>query len=168
MTRIAVAFVAALLALASTSGQATAQQPTIQSQIVGTWRTVSVTVERGTHGKVDLFHGHVNGMAVFTGDGHFMQVFTQNDTPKIATGNRQTLTPDEAVAIERQSYAVFGTYTVSEPGRAYTVHIIGSTFPNEVGSDEVRRVTFSGDEMTFVNPKASAGKDVTVTLRRVK
>ena len=176
MTRIAAATVAALLPLAPAAGQTTAppaqptpaQPTTIQSQIVGTWRTVSVIQERGNSGKVDLFHGHVNGMSIYTSDGHFMQTNTETDTPRIATGNRQKLSPEEALTIEKQSYAAFGTYTVNEATKSYTVHIIGSTFPNEAGSDQVRRVTFAGNEMTFINPKpASGGKDVINTLRRV-
>jgi Lipocalin-like domain len=185
MTRIAVAFVAALLAFASGAGHATAQQPpaqqppaphptatapqpVIQSQMVGTWRTVSVVQERTPTSKVDLYHGRINGMAVFTGDGHFMQTITEHDTPRIATGNRQTLSPEEALTIERQSYAVFGTYTVNEPTKTCTLRVIGSTFPNEVGSEQALRIGFAGDEMTVTNPKpASGGKAVIVTLRRV-
>ena len=172
MTRIALATVTALLPLAPAVAQQTAQPappPTIQSQIVGTWRTISVVQERVNGSRVDLFHGHVIGMSIYTDDGHFMQTNTETDTPRIATGNRQTLTPEEALTIEKQSYAVFGTYTVNEAAKSYTVHILGSTFPNEVGGDQVRKVTFAGNEMTFVNPKpASGGNAVINTLRRVK
>jgi hypothetical protein len=34
-----------------------------------------------------------------------------------------------------------------------------SCYPNEVGSEQVRKVTFSGDGMVFINPaRASGGK----------
>jgi hypothetical protein len=167
MRRLALALVPAFLGIASC--EAIAQQASIQSQLVGTWQTVSMIQERGGGRQVDLFHGKVNGLSIYTSDGHFMQTNVQTDTPKIATGNRQTLSPDEAVVIMRQSYAIFGTYTVSEPSKTYTVHIEGSTFPNEVGHDQVRKVTFAGDEMTFINPSpASGGREVINTLRRVK
>ena len=175
MNRIAAATVAALLPLAPdvpAAGQQTGQQappPTIQSQIIGTWRTVSIVQERASGSKIDMFHGHVNGMSIYTSDGHYMQTNTETDTPRIATGSWQTLTAEEALRIEKQSYAMFGTYTVNEAAKSYTVHILGSTFPNEIGSDQVRKVTFAGNEMTFVNPTpASVGNAVINTLRRVK
>jgi hypothetical protein len=68
---------------------------------------------------------------------------------KIAAGNRLSVTPDEAVAIVRESYPVFGTYTVNEADGMIAVHMKGSTlFPNEVGRDQIRKVCFSEDEMT--------------------
>jgi hypothetical protein len=151
------------------AGSALAQDKSIKAQIVGSWDTVSVMQERADGTKVDLFNGKVSGQQIYTADGHFSQMNFQTDRPKVASGNRQTPTPDEAMTLYKQSYALFGTYTVDEANGTFTIKITNTTFPNEVGNTQVRKVSFKGDEMIFVNPApASGGTGAINTLKHSK
>ncbi len=141
----------------------------MKSQIMGAWETVSVVQERADGAKVDLFNGKVSGQQVYSADGHFSQINFQTDRPKVASGNRQTPTPEEAVTLYKQSYAIFGTYVVDEANSTFTINITNSTFPNEVGNTQVRKVSFKGDEMVFINPApASGGIGAINTMKRAK
>jgi hypothetical protein len=148
---------------------ALAQQGGLKTQIVGSWDTVSVIQQRADGTKLDLFNGKVSGLSIYTADGHFSQVNFQTDRPKIASGNRQTATPDEALANYKQMYAIFGTYTVNESEGTYTLKITGSSFPNEVCNTQVRKFSINGDQMVFTNPApASGGTGAVNTLKRAK
>jgi hypothetical protein len=150
-------------------GAAYAQDKSIKSQIVGSWDTVSVMQERADGTKVDLFNGRVSGQQIYTSDGHFSQMNFQTDRAKVAAGNRQNPTPEEAVNLYKQSYSLFGTYTVDEAAGTYTITITNSSFPNEIGNTQARKTTFKGDEMVFVNPApASGGTGVVNTMKRLK
>ena len=157
------------LGLVCLPGRALPQQKSLKEQIVGTWQTVSLVQERDDGSKVPYYGGKVKGLSIYTSDGHFSQMNYQSDMPKIASGNRQTATPDEAQTVVRQSYAIFGTYTVNPADGTYTVRIEGSTFPNEIGREQVRNDSNVGNEMVFTNPApASGGKGAINTLRRVE
>ncbi len=147
----------ASLVAVTLSGSALAQDKPLKAQILGSWDTVSVIQERANDTKVDLFNGKVSGQQIYTADGHFSQMNFQTDRQKLASGNRQTPTSDEAVALYKQSYALFGTYTVDEANRTFTIKITNSTFPNEIGNTQVRKVSFKGNEMIFVNPAPASG-----------
>ena len=52
------------------------------------------------------------------------------------------------------SIAYFGTYLVNEADKVITAKIEGSTFPNQVGGADDRRIitSLTADELKFTNP----------------
>ena len=53
--------------------------------------------------------------------------------------------------------STYGTYTVDEMKKTYTLRIEGSTYPNLEGTEITRPVTITGDEMTATNPTPTVG-----------
>ena len=136
-------------------------------QLVGTWKSVSVTNEKdGT--KTDAFGPNPNGITVFTRNGRFVRVETRSDLPKFASNNRNTGTPDENHAVMQGSIAYFGTYSCNAADKTCTYHIEGSTFPNWVGEDQKRVLTLTGDELRETNPAASTGGSAVLVWKRVR
>jgi hypothetical protein len=51
----------------------------------------------------------------------------------------------------------FGTYTVNEANKTYTLRYEGSSYPNLEATESVRPFTIAGDELTVTNPAPTVG-----------
>jgi Lipocalin-like domain len=145
-----------------------AQQKTLKEQLVGTWATVSVinTAANGT--KSEPFGPNPKGLLIFESNGRFSLITVRPDLPKFCTNNRATGTADENKAVLQGSIAYFGTYSVNEADKSYTVQVEGATFPNWAGTAQRRGLSISGDELTFVNSAGSAGGSNEAKYKRIK
>ncbi len=135
--------------------------------LVGTWGLGSETYEQ--NGKTIQPYGpHPKGFETLDGNGRFAIIIANPDLPKFASGNRIAGTADENKAVVQGSLAYFGTYTVDEAEKTWSVQIEGSTFPNWIGESQKRTIAIIGDELTISNPKASVGLAATIVWKRVK
>ena len=88
-----------------------------------------------------------------------MQIHIASDVPKIANGNRLQATPEEYAGIMRGTIAQFGTYTVDEEKKTFTMKFAASTFPNWDGIEQTRTIDkLTDDEMINTNPQVGAGR----------
>jgi Lipocalin-like domain len=157
-----------VLGLALLPGAAIGQQKSLKEQLVGTWIQVSAvnTAPNGT--KSDLFGPNPKGIQIFESNGRYAQIGTRSDLPKFGSNNRATGTADENKAVVQGSIAYFGTYTVNEADKSFTVQVEGSTFPNWTGTAQTRPFSISEDELTFTTAVASIGGSNVVKWKRVK
>jgi hypothetical protein len=158
---------AAALALAVFAGEAAAQQKSLKDRLVGTWHFVvaEVTAPDGT--KSFPFGPTPRGMVIFTPAGDFMQIHIASGVPKIANGNRLNATPEEYASIMRGTIAQFGTYTVDEEKKTFTMTFAASTFPNWDGIQQTRSIDkLTDDEMINTNPQVGAGRGCAYNLYR--
>ena len=51
----------------------------------------------------------------------------------------------------------FGTYTVDEAKKAFTIRFEGSSYPNLEGTEQTRPFEIAGDELRVTNPSPTAG-----------
>ena len=109
------------------------------------------------------------GVNVFTPDGRYVVLFTRDNLPKIAGGDRAKATADEATAIVGGSIGYFGSYTVDEANKTIVYRLEGSTFPNQMGTDQRRVITLlTADELKYRNPGATSGGVIEVSFKRAK
>jgi len=172
-----------LLGTVLSAGDAVAQQKSLKDQLVGTW-TVS-SWERVGPG-FDRFGVNPKGVNVFDADGQFFIMFVRPRLPRIASNNPLTPTPptleeakalvaviaytpgtpDEAKVLEGGVIAYYGTYTVSEADKTIILHVEASSFPNQVGAEQIRTITsLTADELTYQNTVLSGGQNY-VTIKR--
>ncbi len=78
------------------------------------------------------------GLAIFTDNGCYSVQLMRSDLPKFASNSRTNGTPEEYKAVVNGSIASFGTYTVNEANKIFTIHYEGSTFPKPKGTEETR------------------------------
>ncbi len=158
------------LGLVLLPGSAVSQQKSLKDQLVGTWRNVSTIVTRQDGTKVEPFGSNPIGVLIFTADGNMALITTRSDIPKIASNNRLEGTPEEYRAIMRGLHAFFGTHTVDEAAKSFTISVLGGTFPNEVGGTTTRTVTtITADELKFTYPAGAAvGAVAEASWRRAK
>ena len=68
-------------------------------------------------------------MVIFTPQGDFMQIHIAAEVPKIANANRLQATPEEYAGIMRGTIAQFGTYTVDEEKKQFTMKFTAQHVP---------------------------------------
>ena len=71
---------------------------------------------RGQDGRkvTQAFGANPKGIQTFEANGRFTLVFLKSDLPKVASNDRMTPTPEEAMAIAKGAIAYYGTYTVDD------------------------------------------------------
>ena len=75
-------------------------------------------------------------------------------------------TPEEAKAIVAETIAYFGTYTVDEAKKIIHLHLVASTFANQLGSDQDRTiVSLTPSDLTYKLDALSGGQIVQVWKR---
>ena len=142
------------------------QQKSIKEQLVGTWTFVSSTTKLpdgspawGTNPK---------GLLIFTENGYFSSQIVRSDLPKFASNNRAQGTPEENKAVVQGSISTFGTYTVDETKKTYTLKFEGSSFPNRAETEQTRAFTIAADELKVTNPSTSVGGSSELVYKRAK
>ncbi len=144
------------------------EQPSLKSQLIGSWSFVQTAVHRQNGTRVDIFGPSPNGILMFHPDGHFVLMNTRPGRAKYTSGNRAQGTPEEFRETVLGSIAYFGTYAVNEEKRAFVLKIKGSTFPDYEGTDQVRPFTIVGDELRSINPNPSqGGSPLDLVLKRL-
>jgi hypothetical protein len=138
------------------------------NELAGTWTLVSSTLEKD--GKTTDFYGpNPMGQVTFGADGRFLSLITRSDLPKFVSNNRVEGTPEENKAVVQGSIAFFGTYSVSDTDKIFTVHIESCTFPNWNGTERKEYFSISGDELHFTSiSKDSAGGTDHLVWKRAK
>ncbi len=146
---------------------AVAQQKSLKDQLVGAWAIVSSTTKL-PDGSL-AWGSNPKGLYIFTETGHYSSHLLRSDRPKFASNNRATGTPDENKAAVLGNSSNYGTYTVNEADKTFTIRFEGSSYPNLEGVVQVRPFTISGDELTITNPSPTVGGSASkLVLKRAK
>jgi Lipocalin-like domain len=156
------------LGLAMLPGSALAQQKTLKDQLVGTWTLVSAETIEPNGTKIPLVKGTpVKGLQVFTADGKVsFQVI--GDHARVASNDRTKMTPEEIKATAESILSYFGTYTVNETEKSYTLRIESSSFQNQTANPGKRMVELNGDDLKVTNPGRLAGGQTIMVWKRAK
>ena len=142
-------------------------RPALASEIVGTWRPVSVINTR-PDGSVGLpFGPSPSGIVVFQQNGHFALILQRPDLPRFATNNRFAGTAEENKAIVQGALAFFGIYSLQN--MIITMHVEGGTWPGWTGSALERHIILlSEDEMKWTDPSPTIGGSAENAWARIK
>jgi len=132
-----------------------AQQKSVKEQLVGAWTFVSSSTKNPDGGPA--WGANTIGLLIFTDNGRYSAQVMRSDLPKFASKSRVLGTPEEYKAVVQGSIASFGTYSVNEANKTFTLRYEGSTFPNRIGTEETRPVAIEGDELRVTNPAPSTG-----------
>ncbi|SDC68947.1 lipocalin-like domain-containing protein [Belnapia rosea] len=160
---------AMMLALSCLPGRrAAAQAATLGDGILGTWTLVSATSQREDGTRGEPFGPNPKGVMMFARDGHFSLFQSRAELPRLAANDRARATPEEAMAVVRDSIAYYGTYTVDEAGRSLWLRLEGSTYANLLGDAPQRRIInrLTATELAFSNPRTPNGLTLHAAWRR--
>lgn len=134
---------------------ASAEQKSLKDQLVGSWIFVSSTTkaEDGS----PLWGTNPKGIAIFTANGRYSTHLMRADRPKFAANSRAKGTPEENKAAVVGNISSFGSYTVDEAKKTFTIRFEGSTYPNLEGAVQTRPFEIVGDELRVTNPSPTVG-----------
>ena len=134
-------------------GDAFAQQKTLKEQLVGTWTLVSATQK---------------GIIIYDANGRYAQIQLNPDRPKFKGKTRLDGTPEENKAVLQSTSASFGTWSVNEADKSFVQHVEFHIFPNDDGREVKFSITLTGDELKYINTRASAGGTAEAVYKRAK
>jgi Lipocalin-like domain len=132
-----------------------AQAQALKQQLVGTWIVVSSSTKLPDGSPA--WGSNPKGLVIFTENGHYSSQLMRSDRPKFASNNRTTGTPEENKAAVQGAISSFGTYSVDEANKTFTIRYQASSYPNLEGTEQTRPFTIAGDELKVTNPAPSAG-----------
>ncbi|MSQ13015.1 MAG: lipocalin-like domain-containing protein [Dehalococcoidia bacterium] len=118
----------------------------VDARFTGLWRLVSLS-RKEPGGKVVYPFGEspVGYIAYYT-TGHMGVHIMRRDRKPFAAGPGNA-TPEEKIAAFDTFTAYCGTYSVNEQEKAVIHHVQASSSPNNVGSDQKRLFTLTGNRL---------------------
>ena len=130
--------------------------------LVGTWRLVSWE-SRDSDGNVSYPMGRdATGQVMFDSTGSVSIQLMQRNRPRFASGDRAIGTPDEIRAAFVGLLAYYGRYTLDASSGTLRIRVEGASFPNMIGTEQVRHVRIDGRRFTGTTPPVLvAGRMVT-------
>ena len=132
-----------------------AQAQSLKQQLVGTWTFVSSTTKLPDGSPV--WGSNPKGLVIFTENGRYSSQLMRSDRPKFASNNRAQGTPEENKATALGTISSFGTYSVNEASKTFTIRFESSSYPNLEGTEQTRPFTITGEELRVTNPAPSVG-----------
>ena len=115
------------------------------------------------------FGSNPKGVNTYDAKGNFTLIIMRPDLPKIASGDPEKLTPEEAKAIGGGAIAYYGTYTVNEADKTVSLKIDATTLPNQLGMEQKRIITsMSTNEMKYRNPTSVRGGQIELVWKRAQ
>jgi hypothetical protein len=148
-----------------------AQAEDVASRITGHWELVSMTIE-GQGASVYPFGEDAVGELWYDKQGRFAGQVMRRERPVFASGDIGEGTPREIEAAFLGYVAYFGTYDVDESVPAVVHRVRGSLFPNWIGSEQRRLVSFDGESLVLSTPpfayRGESGRFRAVWKRRLE
>jgi hypothetical protein len=147
-----------------------AQATSVKHGIVGAWSFVPVVSQTGDGTRGEPFGANPKGIMIFAADGHFALFQSTAELPRLAANDRTRATPEEAVAVVRESIACCDTRTVKEAAREASPRLVGSTYMNLAGSTPQRRIitTLMPSELAFSDPRTPSSVSLHTVRRRAE
>jgi hypothetical protein len=158
----------AALGLGLISGSAVPQQNSLKEQLTGAWTMVSNDNVAPDGTKRQLYGPNPKGILILDASGRYAQIYVWADLPKFKANSRQQGTAEENAAVVHGTTAQLGTWSVDEGSKILMVHIEGSLFPNQAGTDSKRSITLAGDDLTVSNPTPGSGGKSDSVWKRAK
>jgi hypothetical protein len=135
-------FGAALLGVALSAGQSSAQEKSFKEMVVGAWIITSVFDEYQNGEKKDNWGGPVKGQLTFGRTGRFTTIIIGPSAASMKTDDPRK--PDALVV------AYYGSYSIDEAGKKINGKIESASYSSRANTDTTWTVQGSGDKLTLV------------------
>ncbi|MCX7373770.1 MAG: lipocalin-like domain-containing protein [Alphaproteobacteria bacterium] len=149
-------------------GPAWSQPTSMRDGLLGAWLFVSVVSQSDDGTRAEPFGPNPKGIIIFSPDGRFSLFQSTAEIPRLAANDRARASPEEAMRVVRDSIAYYGTFTVNEAAREFSLTLEGSTYTNLMSSTPQRRIlaTLTPTELAFSNPRTPSGLTLHTVWRR--
>ena len=120
----------------------------IAEELVGVWQVISLADSLPDGSVFYQFGEKPTGGIVYTADGFMSLQLARDPRPTFAEGYANA-TPEELKNVHESYVAMYGRYSLNEQECVVTHHILGSNFPDMIGTNQVRPFELSGDNLTL-------------------
>ncbi|HZV76962.1 MAG TPA: lipocalin-like domain-containing protein [Candidatus Babeliales bacterium] len=114
----------------------------VREKLVGSWRFISSVAE----GESSLGDDPV-GQLMYDASGRVSAQLMRRNQARFQSEDWRQATSEEKTAAWSGYFGYFGTYTIDASAGTVTHHVEGSSFPNLVGTDQVRTWSFDGNRL---------------------
>jgi Lipocalin-like domain len=125
--------------------------------LVGTWRLVSYEARDSKSVLHYPLGKRVSGLLVYDAGGNMSVHVMRNDRPLFATNDAARGTDSEVRTAFEGHDSYFGTYTIDQIRQTVTHHVCGASYPNWIGSDQLRHFKFDGSRLLLSTPPIEFG-----------
>jgi hypothetical protein len=123
--------------------------PDVRERLLGAWRLESWDW-RDEAGKVGSPLGDDPvGQLMYDGSGSVSAQLMRRNQPRFADDDWRRADTAERAAAWLGYFCYFGTYAVDEAAGTVTHHVEGSSFPNLVGTDQLRYFALAGNRLSL-------------------
>ena len=137
----------------------------IATLFIGSWSLLS-SILTTPDGRTEYPFGEdAVGCIMYTGDGYMAAHLMRRERTRFVSDKRRASTPDERAAAYLEYFSYCGSYTVTPDTETVTHHVLACSFPNWVGSDQVRTFRFSGDSLALCATNADGSQNTLVWQR---
>lgn len=143
--------------LASVMATASTVSPRGSAPLAGTWRLVSFESRDEAGTATHQMGPDAIGQLMYDAAGNMSVHLMQPERTRFASGDRLEGTDKEVRMAFEGYHAYFGRYSVDTDAHTVTHRVMGSSFPNLVGSAQVRVFALEGDRLTLSTPPIRAG-----------
>jgi hypothetical protein len=119
----------------------------VVEKLLGAWDVVSC-FETRRDGGIDFPLGaDAVGKLIYTADGHVSAQLFRRDAKRFHDEDSRNASEAESAAVWKDYFGYFGTFSVDVQAQTIIHHIEGASFPNLVGTDQVRRYRLEGEQL---------------------
>jgi hypothetical protein len=151
---ILISLLLACIVTGCTSRRLVQAKPVTPEHFVGAWRLVSWEARTGDQITFP-FGKEANGLLIYTATGRMSVFLSQSKRTPFAKSEAKAGTDEEKVAAFDSCFAYAGTFEVAD-GRV-THRLEHCTFPNWVGTAQVRFLRLDGDRLVLETPPLPSG-----------
>jgi hypothetical protein len=125
----------------------TAAEEEVRTALVGAWRLLSLRSVQ-PDGSVDYPLGpDAIGQIVYSANGRMSAQLMRAGQPRFQAGDAQQATDEEKLTAYQAYTGYFGSFRIDPEAGAVIHEVQGSTFPNMIGTDQVRYYRIDGDRL---------------------
>jgi Lipocalin-like domain len=121
----------------------------LRERLLGSWRIVSWTWRNASGDVSSPLGDDPAGLLTYDASGTVSAQLMRRSQPRFKSDDWLRATADEEAAAWSGYFGYFGTYSISESADAVIHHVEGSSFPNLVGTEQVRYCHLAGNRLSL-------------------
>lgn len=121
----------------------------IRSRLIGAWRAISWYEKDAGDNWVYPLGKEAKGQLIYTSEGRMSAQLMNASLTRFAKGDWREATVEERAKAWLEYFGYYGTFSIDEERKAVIHHVEGASFPNLVGSKQVRYLRFDGERLVL-------------------
>ncbi|MBV9302474.1 MAG: lipocalin-like domain-containing protein [Acidobacteriaceae bacterium] len=141
------------------------ENPKSSERFVGSWTLVSFEHVPPSGEVLKPFGDSPAGLILYHPDGHMSAQVSAGSRKKLACEDPLEASPEEAAEAWRTYFGYWGSFAVDAEKRVVVHRVEGSSFPNWIGTEQVRHFRFDGANRLILETQFPSGHSTVIWQR---